>query len=435
LKQNGSVTTNSNSLKTRCCIAGGGPAGMVLGYLLARAGVPVIVLEKHADFLRDFRGDTVHPSTLEILYELGLLDSFLKRPHQVVKSLFAVVNGHDLKVGTFDHLHTHCKFTALMPQWEFLNFLAEEAKKFSTFRLQMETRAVGLIEENGRAVGVGVEDKNGSREIHADLVVAADGRHSDIRQAARLEVIDVQAPIDVLWMRISRHADDPEATGGRSQDGLFLVMINRHEYWQCAYVLPKGSYDRVRSEGLPQFQKRLLDLAPFLKDRIGELDDWEKIKLLTVQVNRLREWAKPGLLCIGDAAHAMSPVGGVGINLAVQDAVATANLLAKPLLAGAPTLEQLQAIQKRREWPTKMTQRVQVFIQNKIITRSLVSTTQSRDLPFFFKLVQRLTILQRLPASMFGTGFRPEHVEPLLKNANSHSGSGLASNSPANERR
>jgi 2-polyprenyl-6-methoxyphenol hydroxylase-like FAD-dependent oxidoreductase len=416
LNQNSGVT-NSNSVRTSCCIAGGGPAGIVLGYLLARAGVPVIVLEKHADFLRDFRGDTVHPSTLEVMYELGLLDSFLKRPHQVVKSLFAVVNGHSVKVGSLEHLHTRCKFIALMPQWEFLNFLSEEAKKFSSFQLQMESRAVRLIEENGRTVGVGIEDKNGPREIYADLVVAADGRHSDLRQAAKLEVIDMQAPIDVLWMRISRHADDPDATGGRFQDGLLLVMINRNEYWQCAYVFPKGSYDRVRSEGLPQFQKRLLDLAPFLKDRVGELDDWDKIKLLTVQVNRLREWAKKGLLCIGDAAHAMSPVGGVGINLAVQDAVATANLLAQPLLAGAPTLEQLQAIQSRREWPTKMTQSVQIFIQNKILARSLGSTTQNRDLPFALKLIQRLTILQRLPANLFGMGFRPEHADPFLRNA------------------
>jgi 2-polyprenyl-6-methoxyphenol hydroxylase-like FAD-dependent oxidoreductase len=244
----------------------------------------------------------------------------------------------------------------------------------------------------------------------------------------------MQAPIDVLWMRISKHPDDPDATGGRSQDGLFLVMINRGDYWQCAYVFPKGSYDRVRSEGLPQFQKRLLDLAPFLKDRIGELDDWDKIKLLTVQVNRLREWAKSGLLCIGDAAHAMSPVGGVGINLAVQDAVAAANLLAQPLLAGAPTLGQLQAIQKRREWPTKMTQRVQIFIQNKFIAHSLTPTNQSRDLPFFFRLVQSFPILQRLPASMFGMGFRPEHIDPFLRNANSYTGSTLASKIPAKDR-
>jgi 2-polyprenyl-6-methoxyphenol hydroxylase-like FAD-dependent oxidoreductase len=278
----------------------------------------------------------------------------------------------------------------------------------------LQTRAVRFIEDNGRITGVGVEGRDGFFEISADLVVGADGRHSDLRQAAKLEVFDLHAQIDVLWMRISRHPDDPEATGGRFQGGLLLVMINRNDYWQCAYVFPKGSYDSLRAEGLAKFQERVLALAPFLKDRIGELDDWEKIKLLTVQVNRLHEWARPGLLFIGDAAHAMSPVGGVGINLAIQDAVAAANILVRPLQAGAPNLRQLQAVQKRREWPTKVTQAVQVFIQNRILARSLASTQQSHDLPFFFKIVQHLPVLQRLPASMFGMGFRPEHVDPQI---------------------
>jgi 2-polyprenyl-6-methoxyphenol hydroxylase-like FAD-dependent oxidoreductase len=389
---------------------------MVLGYLLARAGVPVMVLEKHADFLRDFRGDTVHPSTLEVMYELGLLDSFLKRPHQVVKELFAIVNGHTVKMAELRYLPSHCKYIALMPQWDFLNFLSDEARRFPNFKLLMETRAVRVIERDGRTSGIVVEDKTGSHEIYAELVVAADGRHSDMRQSARLDVIDVQAPIDVLWMRITRRPDDPEATGGRFSGGLLLVMINRNAYWQCAYVFPKGSYDRVRSEGLPQFQKRVLQLAPFLKERIGELDDWDKIKLLTVQVNRLREWARPGLLFIGDAAHAMSPIGGVGINLAVQDAVAAANLLTRSLQSGVPTLAELQRVQHRREWPTKMTQAVQVFIQNKILARSLSSSNQNPeyDLPFFLKVVQHLPLLQRLPARMFGLGFRPEHVDQLI---------------------
>jgi 2-polyprenyl-6-methoxyphenol hydroxylase-like FAD-dependent oxidoreductase len=387
---------------------------MMMGYLFARAGVPVTVLEKHGDFLRDFRGDTVHPSTLEILYELGLLESFLKRPHQVVKELFAIVNGHTVKLADFGHLSSHCKFTALMPQWEFLNFLSEEAKRFPHFLLQMETRAVRLIEENGRTVGMGVEGKNGSRDIYADLVVGADGRHSDLRQAAKLDACDLHAPIDALWMRISRRPSDPEATGGRFQGGLLLVMINRGDYWQCAYVFPKGSYDRVHAEGLAKFQERVLALAPFLQERVGELDDWEKIKLLTVQVNRLREWARPGLLFVGDAAHAMSPVGGVGINLAIQDAVAAANLLVRPLLAGAPSLEQLQAVQERREWPTKRTQEVQVFIQNRILAPSLAATTESHELPLIVKLIARAGFLQRLPARMFGMGFRPEHVDPII---------------------
>jgi 2-polyprenyl-6-methoxyphenol hydroxylase-like FAD-dependent oxidoreductase len=409
------LTASHEPLKTRCCIAGGGPAGMVLGYLLARVGVPVIVLEKHADFLRDFRGDTVHPSTLEIMYELGLLESFLKMPHQVVTQLSGIINGQSVAVADFSQLPAHCKFIALMPQWDFLNFLASEAKKFPTFRLQMETRAVGLLNENGRVVGVTVENKDGLSEIRADLLVGADGRSSDLRNAAAMEVIDLKSSIDVLWMRISSHPDDPNETGGHFTDGQIFVMINRGEYWQCAYVLSKDSADRLRSEGLPKFQKGILDVVPSLQDRIHELDDWDKVKLLTVQVNRLRHWAKPGLLFIGDAAHAMSPVGGVGINLAVQDAVAAANLLFSPLQSGRPSLSQLQAIQKRREWPTKMTQAVQVFIQNTVLARSISQPAQNKDLPLALKIMRHLTFLRRIPPRIFGMGFRPEHVHPSLR--------------------
>jgi 2-polyprenyl-6-methoxyphenol hydroxylase-like FAD-dependent oxidoreductase len=388
---------------------------MVLGYLLARASVPVIVLEKHADFFRDFRGDTVHPSTLEIMYELGLLESFLKVPHEVITHLSGVVNGQSVAVADFSHLPAHCKFIALMPQWDFLNFLASEAKKFPAFQLQMETRATALLQENGRVTGVAIESKNGPSEIRADLVIGADGRSSDLRKAAAMEVLDLESPIDVLWMHISRLPDDPDATGGRFADGQIFVMINRGEYWQCAYVVSKDSSDRLRAEGLPKFQKRILDVAPFLQDRMHELDDWGKIKLLTVQVNRLRHWAKPGLLFIGDAAHAMSPVGGVGINLAVQDAVATANLLFSPLQSGAPSFSQLQAIQKRREWPTKMTQAVQVFIQNNILARSISKPAQNKGLPVALKIMRHLTFLGRIPPRIFGMGFRPEHVDPLLR--------------------
>ncbi len=330
---------------TRCCIVGGGPAGMVLGYLLARGGVPVTVLEKHADFLRDFRGDTVHPSTLEIMYELGLLDALLQRPHQQIRELSAVINGHSFRLADFSHLPTHCKFIALMPQWDFLNFLAEEAKRFPQFDLRMETRATELIRQDGRVTGVRADSPDGPIDIYADLVVAADGRHSAMRQSAAFPVTDVGSPIDVLWMRIPRHSDDPEATAGRINAGHMLVMINRGDYWQCAYVVAKGGYEAIREAGLDRFRASILTLAPFLDDRIGELDNWDKIKLLTVAVNRVRRWASPGLLLIGDAAHAMSPVGGVGINLAVQDAVAAANLLAKPLLGGAPTLAQLRRVQ------------------------------------------------------------------------------------------
>jgi 2-polyprenyl-6-methoxyphenol hydroxylase-like FAD-dependent oxidoreductase len=404
-------------IETRCCIAGGGPAGMVLEYLLARAGVRAVVLEKHADFLRDFRGDTVHPSTLEIMHELGLLGSFLKLPHQEIRELSGIVNGEQVKMVDFSHLPTHCKFIALMPQWDFLNFLSEEAKRFPEFDLRMETRATSLIEIDGRVTGVQAQTKDGPLEILADLVVAADGRHSDLRQAARLELIDLGSPIDVLWMRLSRQPDDPDATAGRFAAGHILVMINRGDYWQCAFVVPKGGNDEIRAAGLEAFREQIVRIAPFLRSRIGELDDWDKIKLLTVAVNRLRHWAKPGFLCIGDAAHAMSPVGGVGINLAVQDAVAVANLLAKPLLDGIPTLQQLEDVQRRREWPTQMTQRVQLFIHNNVLRRVLASADtvdEHRGLPLVLKVVRRFTALRRIPARLFGLGFRPEHVSPEI---------------------
>src|SRR5579864_7408419 len=405
----------NSTISTQCCIAGGGPAGMVLGYLLARAGVRVVVLEKHADFLRDFRGDTVHPSTLEIMHELGLLDSFLKRPHQEIRELSGIVNGEQVEMVDFSHLPTQCKFIALMPQWDFLNFLSEEAKKFPTFDLRMEARATGLIEIDGRVAGVQAQTKDGPLEVLADLVVAADGRHSDLRQAAHLDLIDLGSPIDVLWMRMSRQPDDPEATAGRFAAGHILVMINRGDYWQCAFVVPKGGNDEMHAAGLEAFREQIVRLAPFLRSRIGELDGWDKIKLLTAAVNRLRHWAKPGFLCIGDAAHAMSPVGGVGINLAVQDAVAAANLLAKPLLTGRPTLQQLEDVQRRREWPTQMTQRVQLFIHDNVLRRALASADtvdEHRGLPLVLKVVRRFTVLRRIPARLFGLGFRPEHVSP-----------------------
>jgi 2-polyprenyl-6-methoxyphenol hydroxylase-like FAD-dependent oxidoreductase len=405
----------ADRIETRCCIAGGGPAGMVLGYLLARAGVRVVVLEKHADFLRDFRGDTVHPSTLEVMHELGLLDSLLERPHQEIRELSGIVNGEQVNIVDFSHLPAQCKFIALMPQWEFLNFLSQEAKKFSEFDLRMETRATSLVEIDGRVAGVRAVGKDGPLEVLADLVVAADGRHSDLRQAAGLELIDLGSPIDVLWMRLSRQPEDPEATAGRFAAGHILVMINRGDYWQCAFVVPKGGIDEIRAAGLEAFREQIVRIAPFVSSRIGELDDWDKIKLLTVAVNRLRHWAKPGFLCIGDAAHAMSPVGGVGINLAVQDAVAAANLLAKPLLNGRPALEQLEAVQHRRAWPTQMTQRVQLFIHNNVLRRAL-SSTDARDEhqgpPLLLRVVRHVTALRRIPARLFGFGFRPEHVSP-----------------------
>lgn len=388
---------------------------MMLGYLLARAGVRVVVLEKHGDFLRDFRGDTVHPSTLEVMYELGLLEEFLQRPHQEVRELSGIVNGEEVKIATLAELPTRCKFIALMPQWDFLDFLAEKAKKFPEFTQRMEAKAAGLLEKDGRVSGVRAETKDGVVEVEADLVVAADGRGSEMRKAAGLEVMDFGVPIDVVWMRVSRRESDPEATGGRFAAGHILVTINRGDYWQCAFVVPKGGIEEVRAAGLAAFQEQIAKIAPFLRDRVGELDSWEKIKLLTVAVNRLRQWAKPGLLCIGDAAHAMSPVGGVGINLAIQDAVAAANLLFEPLRNGVPTLEELGQVQKRREWPTKMTQRVQVFLHKNILSRALEARAKAegeerRGAPVLLKIARHVKFLRRIPARVFAQGLRPEHV-------------------------
>src|SRR6185295_2451745 len=331
-------------IKTTCCIAGGGPAGMMLGFLLARAGVNVTVLEKHADFLRDFRGDVVHPSTLELIYELGLINEFLKLPHERVSRLTGKIGAENVTMADFSHLPTHCKFIALMPQWDFLNFLADHSRRYVSYDLRMRTEATGLIEEGGRVVGVTAKSSEGDLEIRSDLVVGCDGRHSTLRERAGFEVEDIGAPIDVLWFRMSRHSDDATDMFGHIEAGKMMVMLDRGDYWQCAYVIPKGGIERVKAKGLDAFRDAVVGMTPFFRDRIGEIKNWDDVKLLTVSVDRLREWHKPGLLCIGDAAHAMSPVGGVGINLAVQDAVAAANALAVPLKEKRVTRELLAAV-------------------------------------------------------------------------------------------
>jgi 2-polyprenyl-6-methoxyphenol hydroxylase-like FAD-dependent oxidoreductase len=396
-------------VSTRCCIIGGGPAGMMLGYLLARAGVEVMVLEKHGDFLRDFRGDTIHPSTLDLLHELGLLEKFLQRPHDEVPQLTGWIGDSHLRIADFTHLPTHCKFLAFMPQWDFLNFFAEEAKRYPSFRLLMNTEATDLLIEDGLVTGVRGKSAQGQLAIRATLTVAADGRHSIIRQRVGLKVIDLGAPMDVLWMQISRAESDPPITLGRVDAGRILVLLNRRTYWQCALIIPKGAYDELRARGLPTFRAELAQLAPFLRDRVEELADWEHIKLLTVMVDRLKRWWRPGLLCIGDSAHAMSPIGGVGINLAIQDAVAAANILAKPLQTRAPDDHDLAAVQKRREFPTRATQRMQLLIQNNVIKRVLRSSRIQA--PWLLKLVDHWPLLQRIPARLVGVGFRPEHVK------------------------
>ncbi len=359
-------------------IVGGGPAGMMAGYLLARAGVPVAVLEKHADFNRDFRGDTIHPSTLELMHELGLLDEFLKQPHQEVRELRAVVNGQVVPVADFRKLPTRCKFIAFMPQWDFLTFLSSHAKHFPEFQLHMETEVVDLLMEDSRVIGVRAKTPQGDLEVHADLVIAADGRHSTTQTRAGLEQVQFGVPIDALWMRISKKDDDPEQSLGFFQHGKLLVLIDRGDYWQCGFVIPKGQFDEIKECGLAQFQNEIVSFAGFLRDRVAELDDWSKIKLLTVQVNRLREWCCEGLLCIGDSAHAMSPAGGVGINLAIQDAVATANLLAEKLQRGPVHIDDLRTVQARREWPTRLIQGMQIFIHRRVVT-GRISTARPQD--------------------------------------------------------
>ncbi len=383
---------------------------MMLGYLLGRAGISVTVLEKHADFFRDFRGDTVHPSTLEILYELGLINEFLKLPHSRVRKLTGQIGDTTLVLGDFSHLPVHCKFLAFMPQWDFLNFLADQGRKYPLFQLEMEAEVTGLVFDGQRVIGVRVRTPKGEREMRADLVVAADGRDSHVREEARLEPIDFGSAMDALWMRLSKQAGDPEQLFGRIDFGRVFVMLDRGDYWQCALVIPKGGFDEIRRGGIDALRADIVQMNPFLKDRVGELRDWDDVKLLTVQVNRLREWCRPGLLCIGDAAHAMSPIAGVGINLAVQDAVAAANILIPEFRRGSSIpIEALRRVQERRELPTRITQRVQLLIQNNIIKRVLGSAGRMKP-PLVVRALGAIPVLQRIPARLIGLGFRREHI-------------------------
>jgi 2-polyprenyl-6-methoxyphenol hydroxylase-like FAD-dependent oxidoreductase len=382
---------------------------MMAALLLARAGVDTLVLEKHADFLRDFRGDTIHPSTLEVIGELGMLDDFLKRPHEVVREIRGHIGREEVTIADFSQLPVRCPYIALLPQWDFLDFLAEQARRFPTFRLLMQAEVTGLLEANGRVIGVRAQTPQGPTEVRAPLTVGADGRSSRVRECAGLRAGELGAPMDVLWMRISRRPSDPDQPLGRIERGRMLVLIYRGDYWQCGYLIHKGGYQQLRSQGLQSFRKQVAELSPFLADRVGELRDWNDIKLLTVKVDRLQRWYRPGLLCIGDAAHAMSPVGGVGINLAIQDAVATANLLAGRLRGGSPTTTDLHEVQRRRELPTRLTQAMQVFVQNRVISRVLGAGGPMSP-PWPVRLLQRWPWLRRFPARMIGIGFRPEHV-------------------------
>ncbi len=398
------------TITTRCCIVGGGPAGIMLGYLLARAGIDVVVMEKHKDFFRDFRGDTIHPSTLTVMDELGLLDEFLKLPHSEVRSLSGNISGTVVTLADLRYVPGRCKFVAFIPQWDFLNFVAQHAQRFPTFRLLMETEARTVLSRDGVTTGIHALVR-GEEEltVTADLTVAADGRASVLRAASGGEMEELGAPIDALWFRLSKHANDPGQTFGNIVAGSILVAIDRLDYYQCAMVIRKGGFAAMQSRGLEAFRRDVAAVAPFLVDRMDELQSWDDIKLLTVMVNRLKKWYSPGLLFIGDAAHAMSPVGGVGINLAIQDAVACSNLLTEPLRRGAPSEADLQRVQRRREPPTRQTQALQVFLQRNILERVL-DTSKTLSLPWFFKLFNWIPILRAIPARVIGVGFRPEHM-------------------------
>ncbi|MGY0574140.1 FAD-dependent oxidoreductase [Bradyrhizobium sp. RDM12] len=396
--------------KVRCCIVGGGPAGMMLGYLLGRAGIDLVVLEKHADFFRDFRGDTVHPSTLQVMDELGLIDGFLKLPHQRLQKMDGLFGGTKVRIADLSRLNTKYPFIAFMPQWDFLNFLREAGGRFASLEVLMSTEAVDLIRRGDAIAGVRVRTLDGIVDIEADLTIACDGRHSTVRERAGLGVEEIGAPMDVLWFRAGRKPDETENLFARIEPGKMMVTFDRGGYWQCAYVIAKGQYDAVKARGLQALLDDVVRMAPVLRSGVADVKSFDDVKLLTVAINRLPRWARPGLLCIGDAAHAMSPVGGVGVNLAVQDAVATANLLADRLTRGCPSEDELDAVRRRREFPVKMTQAMQVIVQNHIISGALQGGDHPLKVPLLLRLISALPWLQGIPARFIALGVRPEHV-------------------------
>lgn len=397
-------------IQTQCCVVGGGPAGMMLGFLLARAGVRVVVLEKHRDFLRDFRGDTIHPSTTNVMDELGVLDEFLKLPHHRISTFSAQFGEERVRMVDLSHLPVRCPYIAMMPQWDFLDFIADQGRLQPAFTLLMRAEATGLIEEGGRVVGIRAAVEGEPTEIRADLVVGADGRGSVVREAAGLKVNVLGAPMDVLWFRLSHRPGDSAETMGRFDPGSILVMLDRGDYWQCAFVIPKGTAAKIKGEGVEKFRATIARLMPFLADRVEEIATVDDLKLLTVGVDRLEKWWKPGLLCIGDAAHTMSPLGGVGVNIAVQDAVAASNILAAPLREKRLADSDLAAVQAHRMWPVRATQAIQVFLQNRMIAPTLAGTRPLRP-PLLLRLFDRFPILRRIPARVMGMGVQPEHVK------------------------
>jgi 2-polyprenyl-6-methoxyphenol hydroxylase-like FAD-dependent oxidoreductase len=402
-------------VSTHCCIVGGGPAGMMLGYLMGRAGIETLVLEKHADFFRDFRGDTVHPSTLQVMNELGLIENFLKLPHQQLQILEGQFGEDSIRLGDLGRLHVKYPFIAMMPQWDFLNFLRESGKRFASLKVMMNANATDLVWSDGQVVGVNADAPDGPVEIRAALTIGCDGRHSTVRQAADLEVEDVGAPMDVLWFRVGRSRSETERLFARVQPGKMLVTFDRGDYWQCAYVIPKGQFDAVKMRGLEAFRDNVIAMAPGLRSGIADVASWDDVKLLTVAINRLKRWTRPGLLCIGDAAHAMSPIGGVGVNLAVQDAVAAANLLAAKLVTmkdknGCPSEQELDAVRRRRAFAVRMTQAMQVVVQNRLISLAIRPDKRPLRAPLALRIVSAFPWLQGMMARFVAVGVRPEHV-------------------------
>jgi 2-polyprenyl-6-methoxyphenol hydroxylase-like FAD-dependent oxidoreductase len=403
------------TIQTHCCIVGGGPAGMMLGYLLGRAGIETVVLEKHADFFRDFRGDTVHPSTLQVMDELGLIDGFLKVPHQELQKMDGQFGDESIRIADLSRTNAKYPFIAMMPQWDFLNFLRESGERFASLNVMMNANATDLIRSGDAVVGVNADTPEGPVEIRAGLTIGCDGRHSMVREGAGLEVEEKGAPMDVLWFRAGRRPNETENLFARVQTGKMLVTFDRGDYWQCAYVIAKGQLDAVKAKGLDVFRNDVISMAPVLSAGMSDVKSWDDVKLLTVAINRLKRWTLPGLLCIGDAAHAMSPVGGVGVNLAIQDAVATANLLAAKLVAlkstrGCPLEEELDAVRRRREFPVRMTQAMQVVVQNRIISVALRPGDQPLRAPLFARIVNAIPWLQGITARFVAIGVRPEHV-------------------------
>jgi 2-polyprenyl-6-methoxyphenol hydroxylase-like FAD-dependent oxidoreductase len=403
------------TMETHCCIVGGGPAGMMLGYLFGRAGIETVVLEKHADFFRDFRGDTVHPSTLQVMDELGLIDGFLKVPHQQLQQMDGQFGDEFIRVADLSRLRAKYPFIAMMPQWDFLNFLRENGKRFASLQVMMNSSATDLIWSGDRVIGVQADTPDGPVEIRASLTIACDGRHSTVRDCAKLEVQEIGAPMDVLWFRAGRRANETENLFARIQPGKMLVTFDRGDYWQCAYVIAKGQFDAVKARGIDAFRNDVIGMAPVLASGMPDVKSWDDVKLLTVAINRLKQWTRPGLLCIGDAAHAMSPVGGVGVNLAIQDAVATANLLAAKLVAlkasrGCPSQQELEAVQQRRSFPVRMTQAMQVMVQNNLISRLFKPDEKTLRVPIFLRIITSVPWLQTQAGRLMAIGVRPEHV-------------------------